>query len=126
MSRKSPGIAIVEQLIEGWQALDSRAVAACFPVDGVWHNIPYPPIVGREAIGIAAAKFLSGFIECRFEIRNAGEVAPGVVMNERVDIFLRADGQEQRFAVAGVFEIQDGLIQVWRDYFDSAIMNQVS
>ena len=126
MPQNSPSVAVVEQLIAGWQTLDSDAVAACFPEDGIWHNIPYPPIMGRSAIALAAAKFLTGFVACRFEIRHSGEIAPGVVMNERVDIFQRADGQELRFAVAGVFEVQDGLIRVWRDYFDSAIMGQAS
>jgi limonene-1,2-epoxide hydrolase len=124
MPDKSSNLAIVEQLIAGWQALDSDAVAACFTKDGVWHNMPYAPIVGGEAIGAAAAKFLSSVTECRFEILHSGEIAPGVVMNERIDIFRGADGHEQRFAVAGVFEVQDGLIHIWRDYFDSAIMNQ--
>ncbi len=124
MSGKSLSVAIVEQLIAAWQALDSDAVAACFTEGGVWHNMPYAPIPGREAIRRAAAKFLSGVTECRFEVLHSGEIAPGVVMNERVDSFRRTDGQEQQFAVAGVFEIQDGLIRVWRDYFDSAIMNE--
>ncbi len=115
-------VVIVEQMIAAWQALDSDAVKACFTEDGVWHNMPYAPIAGRDAIGVAAAKFLSGVTECRFDILHSGEIAPGVVMNERVDIFRRTDGQELRFPVAGVFEIQDGLIRIWRDYFDSAIM----
>jgi limonene-1,2-epoxide hydrolase len=118
----SPSVAIVEQMIAAWQALDSAAVAACFTEDGVWHNMPYAPIASRAAIGVAAAKFLAGVTECRFEILHSGEIAPGVVMNERVDIFQRTDGQELRFPVAGVFEIRDGLIRIWRDYFDSAIM----
>jgi limonene-1,2-epoxide hydrolase len=126
MSGKSPSVSIVEQLITAWEALDAHAVAACFRNDGVWHNIPYAPLTGREAIRAAAAKFISGFTGCRFEILHSGEVAPGVVMNERVDIFRRADGEELRFAVAGVFEVQDGLIRIWRDYFDSAVMNQAS
>lgn len=124
MSAHSTTVGIVEQMIAGWQALDSDAVAACFTEDGVWHNMPYAPIAGREAIRAVAAKFLCGVTECRFETLHSGEVTPGVVMNERVDIFRRTDGKEQRFAVAGVFEVQDGLIRIWRDYFDSAIMNQ--
>ncbi len=115
-------VVLVDQMIAAWQALDSEAVKACFTEDGVWHNMPYAPIAGRDAIGVAAAKFLSGVIECRFEILHSGEVAPGVVMNERIDIFRRIDGQELRFPVAGVFEVEDGLIRIWRDYFDSAIM----
>src|SRR5579863_9591144 len=124
MSGKSPSLDIVEQMIAGWQALDGQAVAACFTEDGVWHNMPYAPIAGRDAIAVAVGRFLSGMTACRFEVLHSGETAEGVVMNERVDIFTRTDGHEQRFAVAGVFEVQAGLIRNWRDYFDSAIMSQ--
>lgn len=117
-----PAYAIVQRLVAAWEALNADAVAACVADDAVWHNIPYPPIAGREAIRAAARAFLGDMATCRFEIRFSGEVSPGVVMNERVDIFHRRDGRELRFPVAGVFEVHDGLITTWRDYFDGAIM----
>lgn len=122
MAEPSSSLAVVDRLIAGWEARDPDAVAACFPEDGVWHNMPYAPLVGRVAIRGAAAKFLEGMTAARFDVRHSGEVSPGVVMNERVDIFWREDGTELRFAVMGVFEVRGGLIAVWRDYFDSAVM----
>jgi limonene-1,2-epoxide hydrolase len=41
-------------------------------------------------------------------------------MNERVDRFTMADGKDVAIRVAGVFEIRDGKVAVWRDYFDLA------
>jgi len=116
----SQAVAIVKQLISAWEALDTKAITACFPSDGIWHNMPYPPIEGREKIEAAVARFLGDTVECRFEILNLAEIAPGVVVTERVDIFRSKNGPELRLPVMGIFEVHDGLIRVWRDYFDSA------
>ena len=41
----------------------------------------------------------------------------GIVMVERVD-YVRLGGQRAGLRVAGVFEVHDGVITRWRDYFD--------
>ena len=43
----------------------------------------------------------------------------GVVMNERTD-HLEMGGKTIALPVVGVFEIVDGKIKAWRDYFDMA------
>ena len=50
---------IVARLVQAWEARDADAVVACFLPDGVWHNMPYPPLTGRPAIHKAAAGFLA-------------------------------------------------------------------
>lgn len=115
-------INIVEDMIRGWEALDTSAVASCFAQDGIWHNMPYPPIVGRAAIEGAVGRFLSGATKVHFAIRHIGEIAPGVVIAERNDIFTMKDGRTVDIPVMGVFEIADGAILAWRDYFDAAAM----
>lgn len=122
MTDQSASMVIVAQLIAAWEARDVEAIAACFTENGVWHNMPYAPIAGRDAIKAATAGFLNGAAEVRFEVRYAAEVAPGVVMNERTDIFRRENEPEIRLAVTGVFETQGGMIREWRDYFDPAGM----
>ncbi len=53
----------------------------------------------------------------RFEVLH--QVASGdVVMNERVDHFVLTDGRNASLPVTGVFEVKDGQITGWRDYFD--------
>ena len=43
------------------------------------------------------------------------------VLTERIDHLLGADGQPaMSLAVMGIFEVKDGLICGWRDYFDTA------
>jgi limonene-1,2-epoxide hydrolase len=114
---------IVARLVQAWEARDADAVVACFLPDGVWHNMPYPPLTGRPAIHKTAAGFLATATSVRFEIHHQASAGPDVILNERSDIFVQNDGREIVFRVMGVFEIEDGLIRVWRDYFDPAAMN---
>ena len=44
--------------------------------------------------------------------------AGDTVMNERTDALHRKDGVTVELPVMGVFEIVDGHIAAWRDYFD--------
>ena len=118
----SPARAIVDTLIHGWEALDADAVAACFTEDGVWHNMPYPPINGRGAIAEAVRRFLATATDVRFVLRHVGEVSPGTVVTERNDVFTLKDGRTVDIPVMGVFETADGKITAWRDYFDRAAM----
>jgi limonene-1,2-epoxide hydrolase len=115
--------AVVERLIAAWEALDTQGVVACFAANGVWHNMPYAELQGHDKIAAAVSRFLGDTVECRFEIRHLAQIAPGLVITERVDIFRNANGPELRLPVMGIFEISDGLIQVWRDYFDSKPFN---
>lgn len=116
----------VARLIAAWQARDTEAVVACFHPDGVWHNMPFPPLVGHEAIRQTAAPFLATAASVRFEVHHQAVSASGAVLNERSDIFVQQDGTELTFPVMGVFEVEDGLIRTWRDYFDPAVMNPPS
>ena len=61
-----------------------------------------------------------------FEVQR--QVSDGnLVMNERIDVMRRAEGAPIRLPVTGVFEIEDGKIKAWRDYFDMAtVTNQMS
>lgn len=45
--------------------------------------------------------------------------AGNVVLAERLDKFVIGD-RSVELPVAGVFEVRDGKISVWRDYFDMA------
>ena len=49
--------------------------------------------------------------------------AGNLVMNERID-YLTIGGKTVALPVAGVFEIENGKIKAWRDYFDAVTVNQ--
>lgn len=112
--------ALVARLVGGWESRDAGAIAACLAKDAVWHNMPHPPITGRDAIERAIGRFLAGIDSVVFEILNEGAIGPGLYVNERVDRFRMADGRQIDLPVMGIFEMRDGLVQSWRDYFDAA------
>jgi limonene-1,2-epoxide hydrolase len=49
-----------------------------------------------------------------YHIAAAGQV----VLTERLDEFDLADGKKISLPVMGTFEIEEGKIKAWRDYFD--------
>jgi limonene-1,2-epoxide hydrolase len=48
-----------------------------------------------------------------------GDMNAGVVLNERIDRFKMGERWVE-LPLAGVFEIKNGKISLWRDYFDLA------
>lgn len=90
-----------------------------FSDDAVYHNIPMKPVAGRAAIEKVLGGMASTMQSAGWEVRH--QVATGnVVMNERVDRF-NVNGKAVEIPVMGVFELQDGKITAWRDYFDLAM-----
>lgn len=115
---------IVNDFIAAFGKLDLEALMGFFTEDAVYHNIPWPPANGRAAI----RKVLEGFFRdmnmtsAKFEVRY--QLATGnVVMNERVD-YLTINGKKVLLPVMGVFEIENGKIKAWRDYFDAATFTE--
>ena len=107
--------AMIREFIAAWERRDTEHIVGAFADDGVYHSIPLTPIVGKAAI----REFVSGFAGVppgRLEIRH--QVAAGnIVMNERTD-FITLNGTPVVLPICGVFEIADGHIKAWREYFD--------
>ena len=117
-------IEVVRRFCSAWSDnIAAGDLAAFFTDDAVYHNIPLEPITGREDIANTIASFLRpgppGIESIDFRIINIAADGP-VVMTERVDVFKLAD-KSFELPVMGVFEVSDGKITAWRDYFD---MNQ--
>jgi limonene-1,2-epoxide hydrolase len=95
-----------------------------FTDDAVYHNIPVEPAVGREAILGLLNMFVTPAEAVEFRVRNI--VANGdVVLTERVDVF-RLPNATIELPVMGTFEVKDGKIAAWRDYFDlNSYMSQL-
>ena len=74
------------------------------------------PLTGRDTIKSFIAGFAGGAEQIDFRVRNI--VADGdVVLTERVDVFVMPNGKVE-LPVMGTFEVRDGKIAAWRDYFD--------
>jgi limonene-1,2-epoxide hydrolase len=87
----------------------------------IYHNIPLAPVVGKEAIADNIASFIRpgppGIERIEFRVINIAADGP-VVMTERVDVFTLPD-KSFELPVMGTFEVSDGKIKAWRDYFDT-------
>jgi limonene-1,2-epoxide hydrolase len=110
---------LVTEFCKLWANPDPDQIASYFADDGIYHNIPMPPAEGREAIREFLDVMLAGFDGIDFQVHR--QLSDGsVVMNERTDRMRRIGGGEIELPVMGVFEVRDGRIAVWRDYFDLA------
>ena len=107
--------ALVRGFIAAWERRDTDHIAAAFAPDGVYHSMPLTPIVGREAIRAWVASF-EGKPPGRLEVLHQ-VASPRVVLQERLDR-ITLNGQPVVLPIAGVFELADGLITAWREYFD--------
>ena len=117
-------IEVVRKFCAAWSDNTGTAeLAAFFTDDAVYHNIPMAPVTGREAIAHNIASFIRpgapGIESIQFRVINIAANGP-VVMTERVDVF-KLPHKSFELPVIGTFEVRDGKISAWRDYFD---MNQ--
>jgi limonene-1,2-epoxide hydrolase len=110
---------VVASFIAAVEGLDVESAVALLAPDVTYDNVPVGPIIGRDAAKATLASFL-GVAE-QVEWRVLRQVADGrAVANERLDRF-RFPGGWLELPVAGFFEVgEDGLISLWRDYFDLA------
>ncbi len=109
---------IVRSFCRAWSRTDAGELMAFFRDDAVYHNVMLPPLVGKAAIEAGIRRFLGGWSDVDWELRNLVEDGD-VVLTERVDRG-RAHGKPFALPVVGVFELEAGKIRAWRDYFDLA------
>lgn len=106
---------IVERFLFALSDQDFATADELLADDVAYQNVGLPTIHGR----VRVVKLLSG-MEGRmaFEVKFHRNVAEGTtVLNERTDALVLGPLRMQ-FWVCGVFEIRDGKITLWRDYFD--------
>jgi len=110
--------AMVRDFLAAWERRDTEHIMACWADDGVYRAIPRRPIVGRAAFREFVTRFEQvpgGRLEIHHQI-----ASNDIVMNERTDrITFR--GRQLVVPICAVFEIRDGRIAAWREYFDPAL-----
>ncbi|MCC6250368.1 MAG: nuclear transport factor 2 family protein [Rubrivivax sp.] len=102
-----------------WSRLDIEELLGYFTEDAVYHNMPGAPAVGRAAVRRTIEHFLRGWRRTDWEVV-ATAACGNVVFAERIDRTDTHSGKHVDLAVVGVFEVADGKIRAWRDYFDLA------
>ncbi len=109
---------IVRTFIDTWSTLDADRIVEFFAEDGVYHNMPIAPVSGRKQLRNFIAGFVKDWSATKWEIVTLISVGP-IVIAERLDR-TRVGDKFVDLPCCGVFELEDGKIRVWRDYFDMA------
>jgi len=107
---------VVRDMCATFEKHDADALRPFFTDDVVYHNIPMDPAVGIED----TIAFIRGFFSmCESMVIETNHLAVrgDVVLTERVDT-ITAGEHVGALPVMGTFEIRDGKICAWRDYFD--------
>ena len=111
---------IVNTFISKIEARDLDAALEQVSEDCYYDNVPIGDMTGRSDMH----QFLSGLLqgEGPVELEVVRQTCTGnTVMNERLDRFNTASGRTIELPVMGVFEVNEGLITFWRDYFDNGM-----
>jgi limonene-1,2-epoxide hydrolase len=118
-------VQVVTRFCAAWTDGDIDAIIDFFADDAIYHNIPVAPVSGRDAIRATIAGFTNGVDSIEFRVLHIA-VEGAVVLTERVDVFTMP-GKTITLPVMGTFEVADGKIKAWRDYFDmDQFMSQLS
>ena len=113
---------IIRDFCAAFANLDPDEVMSYFGPDPTYHNMPGPPAEGREAVE-EALKGVAALSSRGWQIVNQAAIGD-IVLNERIDRW-DADGKTVELPLCGVFELRDGKIAVWRDYFDMATFTRI-
>ncbi len=109
--------AIVRDFIDACNANDVERVMTFFTDDCVYHNVPMDPVTGPDAIRGVLTGFMGMASEIDWVVHNIAESSGGTVLTERTDRFLIGE-KWLELPVMGTFDLRDGKICGWRDYFD--------
>ncbi len=113
-------LATVRRICEGWNVLTQEEFRELCAPDLDYRNIP---IEGDEHHGPDEAHAILSRFAQKWNIRLQIDNIVGneqMVMTERTEFFEHRPGSKASFAlpVMGVFELKDGKVTNWRDYFE--------
>lgn len=108
--------AVVSAFIDAIERRDLDAAMALVHPECEYDNVPIGPVHGHAAILGILGPIAARSDEIRWPVARWASNGT-VVFNERLDRF-RSGERWIEIAVAGVWEVHDGLITLWRDYFD--------
>ncbi|MGB5756046.1 MAG: limonene-1,2-epoxide hydrolase family protein [Acidimicrobiales bacterium] len=107
---------VVTTFLKTFEAMDFDNALTYLADDCEYTNIPMSTVNGHEGVRSVLRPFFEAIHENEFVILRSAAEGP-VVFMERLDRH-RLDHGWRDLPVNSVFEVHDGLITVWRDYFD--------
>ncbi|CAB4368185.1 MAG: limonene-1,2-epoxide hydrolase [Actinobacteria bacterium] len=118
---------LVREFISLLIARDLEGASALVTPDFEYDNVPMGKTFGPQGLRDTLSGFFGMCTGIDWEIlrqTSSGDLEFGIVLNERDDK-VEIHGRWATLPVAGVFEIHDGKISLWRDYFDKATIIDV-
>ena len=90
----------------------------------VWENVGFSITTGADEAVALMEQAEAGMGIASFRAETLAIVTQGEkVLTERIDYMQGADGTDQQaIRLMGIFEVRDGRITAWRDYFDTAVL----
>ena len=123
MTDRTTPEALVDEFVRRICAFDLDAACELVTDDIEYDNVPIGKSFGPDGIKAVLAPLMGGVEEVEWIVHR--QVARGdIVLNERSDRF-RVGERWIELPVAGVFEVTDGKISLWRDYFDAAAVHDL-
>jgi limonene-1,2-epoxide hydrolase len=111
-------IAVVERFFEALAAQDLGAASLLLHEEVIYQNVPFPADRGKDTV-VRRLKSFERLVD-KFEVKMVNIAANGpIVLTERIDV-LSGPWVYLDIWVCGTFEVRDGRIVLWRDYFDLA------
>jgi limonene-1,2-epoxide hydrolase len=110
----------VRQFLTALVARDLDAAASMVTEDFEYDNVPMGKTFGPEGMKNTLTGFFGMCTGIDWQILrqvSSGDMTNGTVLNERDDR-VEIHGRWTTLPVAGVFQIHNGKLALWRDYFD--------
>lgn len=111
---------LINDFIAALVRRDLDLACSMVSADFEYDNVPIGKTIGPEGLRATLTGFFGMCGRIDWEVIRQvahGDVSRGTVLNERDDR-VEIHGELRSLPVAGVFEVRDGLITLWRDYFD--------
>jgi len=110
---------LVSEFCLSLQSADMGKVVAYLSEDVVYHNIPWQPVTGHAGVRQVLGPFIEGPSRASVKMDIKHTTSSGnTVMNERLETWTKGSTRLE-LPVLGVFELTNGKITQWRDYFDA-------
>lgn len=114
---------VVEAFLTAMETKDYDAALRHVAADCEYTNIPMATVTGPAGIRAVLEPFFAPIERNEFKLLRSA-VNGSTVFVERIDRHKLPDRWVE-LPVTGVFEVKDGLIAVWRDYFDIGMLFKV-
>jgi limonene-1,2-epoxide hydrolase len=110
---------VVEAFVKAWEGGFIPAFERWMHPDALWQNTGFPDAVGKTQVMALLDRYLrvSRMPYGRVELKGVA-AAGDLVLTERIDHLWSDDGLTHSAKIMGAFEVKDGLIARYSDYFD--------